>query len=57
MLANPNATKRPKNHENHFVKEIVAFTLSPNLRNRVNGSLSEGNGGRVSQACLIAFGG
>ena len=31
MLANPIATKRPKNHENHFVKEIVAFTLSPNL--------------------------
>ena len=35
MLANPIATKRPKNHENHFVKEIVAFTLSPNRFKRL----------------------
>lgn len=41
MLANPIATKRPKNHENHFVKEIVAFTLSPNLGEKYGLSLDQ----------------
>ena len=33
-LANPNATRRRKNHENAYEKEIVAFTLSLNLQKK-----------------------